>query len=489
VIRRTGLGLLAGLAFAAPAHAAHLVQVGSFSSPVSIASPPGDPHRIYVVERDGVIRELLDGVEQQAPFLDIHTRVLSGGEQGLLSMAVDPAAPTHVYVYYTSEPDGDIQIDRYVAPTPDAADPGQRTPILTIAHSSAANHNGGQLQFGPDGKLYAGTGDGGGGGDQFHNAQDVTKLLGKLLRLNPDGSAPADNPFSNPVWSLGLRNPWRFSFDRLTGALTIGDVGQDAYEEVDFAPSIAAAKGANYGWNHFEGLHHYSDPSDPLGPNCAPCTFPLLEHSHTDGWYAIIGGYVVRDPTVPELLGRYLYGDNAKGDLYAAALTSGGASGDGPTGMHVPDLSGFGEDALGRVYAASLDGPVYRLDGDSVPAPPGGGGGPPGGGAPAGDTTPPKLTLHVARRQHVLRTKRFVAKVSCDERCALAISAKRTKTRRVTAARNTTIRFVLRPSRKALRLWSGVVRRHRRLVIRIRVRATDGAGNTTTRSARVRVLR
>jgi glucose/arabinose dehydrogenase len=173
VIRRAALGIVAGLVVAAPAHAAHLVQAGSFSSPVSIAAPPGDPHRVYVVEQGGVIRELLDGVKQRTPYLDIHAQVKSGGEQGLLSMAIDPAAPTHVYVYYTSEPDGNIQIDRYVAPTPDAADPTQRTPILTIPHSLESNHNGGQLQFGPDGKLYAATGDGGGGGDQHHNAQDV----------------------------------------------------------------------------------------------------------------------------------------------------------------------------------------------------------------------------------------------------------------------------------------------------------------------------
>ena len=486
--RRAVLGVIAGLAVAAPAQAAHLEQVGSFSSPVSIAAPPGDVHRLYVVERSGVIRELIDGVPAPAPFLDIHTQVLSGGEQGLLSMAIDPAAPTHVYVYYTSKPNGDIHIDRFDAPTPDGV-VGSGATILSISHSAQANHNGGQLQFGPDGKLYAGTGDGGGGGDQLHNAQDVTRLLGKLLRMNPDGSAPADNPFSNEVWSLGLRNPWRFSFDRLTGDLTIGDVGQDAYEEVDFAAAPAAGKGVNYGWNHYEGLHPYSDPSDTLGPNC--CTLPVLEHSHTDGWYAIIGGYVVRDPAVPELAGRYVYGDNAKGDLYAATLSPGSAKGDGATGMHVADLSGFGEDAAGRLYAASLDGPVYRLVSDTPPAPPGTGGPPlggPGGGA-GGDTTPPNVTLRVARRQHVLRTKRFVAQVSCDEQCGLAVSAKRTRARRVTAAANARIRVVLRPSRKALRLWSRIVRRHHKLVIRVHVRATDAAGNATTRSARVRVVR
>jgi glucose/arabinose dehydrogenase len=500
VIRRSALVLLTGLAVAPAAHAATLEQVGSFSSPVSVAGAPGDPHRVYVVERGGVIRELLDGVEQATPFLDIHVRVRSGGEQGLLSMAIDPADQTHVFVYYTSEPEGDIQIDRYTVATADTVDPNTRAPIVTIPHSVEENHNGGQLQFGPDGKLYAATGDGGGGGDQHHNAQnltvtdsDSTPLLGKLLRIDPDGSAPADNPFPSAplVWSLGLRNPWRFSFDRLTGDLTIGDVGQDLWEEIDFAPAPGAGKGVNYGWNMREGLHAYTNPTDTPGPNCTPCPDPVLEHSHSSGWYAIVGGYVVRDPAVPELAGRYLYGDNAKGDLYAATLSATGASGDGPTGLHVADLSGFGEDGTGRVYAASLDGPVYRLVGD--PAGPGSGPGPGAGGNPApggsADTTAPKVTLLVARRQHVLRAKRFVAKVSCNERCVLRVGAKRARTRHVTAAAGARLRLVLRPSRTALRLWRRAVRRHHHVVIRIRARATDAAGNATTRSARVRVLR
>jgi glucose/arabinose dehydrogenase len=490
VIRRTTLGFLAGLACAPAAHAATLAQVGSFSSPVSIAGAPGDEHRVYVVEQGGVIRLLLDGVEQATPYLDIHDSVLSGGERGLLSMAIDPADPTHVFVYYTRETDGAIQIDRYTAPTPDRADPGTRVDVLRIPHPGDDNHDGGQLQFGPDGKLYLGTGDGGGGGDSHHNAQKLDAAtstsdprLGKLLRINPSGTAPADNPFPAPaedVWALGLRNPWRFSFDRLTGDLTIGDVGQGAWEEIDFAPAPSAGKGLNFGWNMREGLHDYGGASDTPGPNC--CTEPLLEHSHSSGWYAIIGGYVVRDPAVPELAGRYLYGDNAKGDLYAATLGTGGASGDGPTGLHVSSLSGFGEDGVGRVYAASLDGPVYRLVGAPVPP-----GGPPPAG-PGADRTPPKITLRVARRQHVLRTRRFVANVTCDEQCKLRVTAKRSKMRTATAAPAARLRVVLRPSRRALRLWRRAVRRHHPVVIRIHVRATDAAGNASTRSARVRVL-
>jgi len=498
VIRRAAVCALAGLAVAVPARAAQLVQVGSFSSPISIAGAPGDPHRVYVVERAGVVRVLVDGVEQSTPFLDIHDEVSTSGERGLLSMAIDPAAPTHVYVYYAAL-NGHIHVDRFDAPTPDAV-VGSGTTILDIPHPGDTNHYGGQLQFGPDGKLYAATGDGGGTGDSHHNAQKLDAAtstsdprLGKLLRMNPDGSAPADNPFAAPadlVWSLGLRNPWRWSFDRMTGALIIADVGQGAWEEVDFEPSVAAAKGANFGWNMREGLHPYSNPTDTPGPNC--CTDPVLEHSHVpEGWAAIIGGYVLRDPTVPELDGRYVYGDDGKGDLYAASLY-GGPLGDGPTGMHVDLLSGFGEDADGHVYAASLDGPVYRIAATPAPGqspPPGGGGQPPGGGTTPTGTTPLKVTLRASRRQHVVRTKRFVAHVSCSEQCKLAVSAKRSKTRRVTAAANARVRIVLHPSRRALRLWSRAVRRQHRVVIAIRTRATDAAGQAISQSVKVRVLR
>jgi glucose/arabinose dehydrogenase len=481
-VRRWIIAVLLGLAAAAPAHAAKLVQVGSFDMPVSVAGIPRDDHRLYVVEQAGVIRELFDGAQRPAPFLDIRSKVLSGGERGLLSMAFDPQDLTQVYVYYTSRPSGDIQIDRYTAPTPDGADVATRTPILTIPHRPDSNHNGGQLQFGPDGKLYAGTGDGGGADDQHHNAQNLTvtdadsnPLLGKLLRMERDGSAPADNPFGAPadrVWSLGLRNPWRFTFDRETGALVIGDVGQGASEEIDYATSLAAAKGANYGWNLREGMHNATG-SDPTGPNC--CTEPVIEHGHSAGWLAIIGGYVVRDPSLPELAGRYVYGDNAKGDIYAATLSPAGATDVGPTGLHVSGLTGFGEDGAGRIYAAAIGGPVYRL----VTTNP----------APGPDTTPPKLTLSVAARQHFLRSKRFSLRITCDEQCRLVVSAKGLKTRHVTARAGAKLRVVLRPSAAARRGWARALRRHHKVVIRVRVRATDAAGNATTRRARVHVVR
>ena len=502
MIRRAALAVFAALAAAAPAHAAQLTQIGTFKYPVSIAAAPGDPHRLYVVELDGTVRVVVDGVTQPAPFLDIEDDVARAGEQGLLSMAIDPAAPTHVYVYYAAK-NGHIHVDRFDAPTPDAV-VGDGTTILDIPHPDEITHYGGQLQFGPDGKLYVATGDGGGAGDPHHNAQkldDATSTsdprLGKLLRMNPDGSAPAGNPFPAPadlVWSLGFRNPWRWSFDRQTGAVIIADVGQAAWEEVDYAPSLDAMKGANFGWNMREGAHDYTDPTDTPGPNC--CTDPLFDHSHIgDGFAAIIGGYVMRDPSVPELLGRYVYGDNQNGSLYAATV-DGGPLNDGPTDMHIDLLSGFGEDADGHVYAASLGGPVYRID-TGTPAPPtqtppsAPSGATPGGGSgttPAGATLL-KVTLRAASRQRVLHTKRFVATVSCSERCTLQVSAKRVRTRRLTANPNARVRVSLHPSRAALALWSRAVRRHHhRLVVQIRVRATDAAGNATTRTARVRVL-
>jgi glucose/arabinose dehydrogenase len=504
VIRRAAVCALAALAVAAPARGAQLTQVGTFSSPVSIAAAPGDPDRLYVVERAGVVRVLVDGVEQAAPFLDIHDQVGTAGAQGLLSMAIDPASPTHAYVYYTAL-DGHIRVDRFDAPTPGAA-VGPGTAILDIPHPDEVDHYGGQLQFGPDGKLYAITGDGGGVGDPHHNAQKLDAAtptsdprLGKLLRMNPDGTTPSGNPFPAPadlVWALGLRNAWRWSFDRLTGALVIADVGQSAWEEVDVEPSIAAAKGANFGWDMREGAHDYGAATDTPGPSC--CTDPVLEHSHDpEGWSAIIGGYVMRDRTVPELDGRYVYGDLGKGDVYAASL-DGGPLDDGPTGMHVDELTGFGEDAAGHLYAVSLDGPVYRIVASpraAAPPPPpppatGAAPQPPGEGAPFPPVTPPlTLSLRAASRQRVLHTRSFVATAACNQRCALTVSAKRTRARHVTAAAQARVRVVLHPSRHALRLWSGAVRRrHHRLMVSIRVSATDASGTVTAQAVKVRVL-
>jgi glucose/arabinose dehydrogenase len=379
VVTQTGLG---GAGAAGPG-GAHLVTVGNFSSPLSVAAPPGDPSHVYVVEQAGTIRVLNNGHRQARPFLDLTSRVQSGGEQGLLSMAFAPNySRTHrFYVYYTRRPQGDIEVDQFTASSATRANPGSRKRILSIAHHVQANHNGGQLQFGPDGHLYLGTGDGGGGGDTQGNGQNLSvtdpagnrsPLLAKILRIDPKpggGYRPAPgNPFRGPaaaVWMLGLRNPWRFSFDRKTGDMIIGDVGQNLYEEIDFAKSPAhgqvGGRGANYGWNLREGLHSYPAHNEKQGPNFS--TDPVIEEPHSDGWLAIIGGYVVRDPQVPSLVGTYIYGDNAKGQLFGAKLSTAGASDVHSLGLNVPGLSGMGEDACGRVYVALLGGAVQRLQG------------------------------------------------------------------------------------------------------------------------------
>src|SRR4051812_23484970 len=253
---------LALLAFAAPSASAaiHLTPIADFSAPVYVTSPPGDPHRLFVVEQAGRIMEVRDGQKLATPFLDISPDVRKGAEQGLLSMAFAPdyATSRRFYVYYTAARAGDpngsvltIQEFQAVAGNPDKVDPASRRTVLAIDHPTNGNHNGGQLQFGPGGALYAGTGDGGSANDPPNNAQNQNSLLGKLLRIDPVNGGAS-------IVASGLRNPWRFSFDRQTGDLTIGDVGQGAYEEVDFAPA-GTPDGLNYGWRCFEGFHRTSN--------------------------------------------------------------------------------------------------------------------------------------------------------------------------------------------------------------------------------------
>src|SRR3954454_12550910 len=335
---------LALLAFAAPSASAavHLTPIADFSLPVYVTAPPGDPHRLFVVEQGGRIMEVRDGQKLATPFLDISSDVRSGGEQGLLSMAFAPdyATSRKFYVYYTAPRPGDangsvitIQEIQAAAGNPDAADPATRRTILTIDHPTNDNHNGGQLQFGPDGALYAGTGDGGSGNDPPNNAQNPSSLLGKILRIDPD--APRTS-----IYALGLRNPWRFSFDRRTRDLVIGDVGQNAFEEVDFSPAGTAA-GRNYGWRCFEGFHLTSNSCSTT----TGMTPPVLEKDHSgQGYCAIVGGYVVRDPALGALDGRYLYGDNCQAAIRSAALVAPPATvtDDAATGLSVGGLTSFG---------------------------------------------------------------------------------------------------------------------------------------------------
>jgi glucose/arabinose dehydrogenase len=352
----------------ASAAQARLVSIGRFASPTYVTAPAGDRDRVFVVEQRGTIRVVRDGRELDRPFLDIRRIVSCCGERGLLSMAFPPDYATSrlFYVYFTGG-GGDIVVREYRASAddPDLAAGGSGRTVIRIRHRRFANHNGGQLQFGPDGFLYVGTGDGGGAGDILRNAQDRRSLLGKLLRIDPRRSGsrsyrvPRDNPFRGrrgrrQIYAYGLRNPWRFSFDRETGDLTIADVGQNAVEEVNFVRR-GRGRGANFGWNRFEGRRRFRRGR---APGHVP---PVLQRFHSQGNCTIIGGYVVRDRALGGLYGRYVYGDLCDARLRSAVLRPGRARGDRRIGVRVRSLSSFGEDGLGRVYAVSLGGAVYRL--------------------------------------------------------------------------------------------------------------------------------
>ena len=353
-----------------------LRKVGDFDHPVYIAGAPGEPRLLFVVEQPGEIAVLKDGKRLAAPFLDIRDRVgYDGAERGLLSIAFPPdyAQSGDFYVYYVDK-GGSIRIDEYGRASPTKAAPSSRRSVITIPHPTNANHNGGQMQFlGED--LYFGTGDGGAGGDPPNNAQNKEVLLGKLLRIDPrpaDGkpyAVPASNPFvgkpgRDEIYSLGLRNPFRFSFDSVTDPaeprLVIGDVGQNRYEEVDYT-TVAAADGANFGWDALEGFRPYED-EDSGTPDPGGTTKPIFAYPHSrDGSCSIIGGYVVADPTLPSLRGRYVYADYCEGQLRALTPRLHRATGDHELGLAVTSPTSFGEDTAHHLYVASQDGPVYRL--------------------------------------------------------------------------------------------------------------------------------
>jgi glucose/arabinose dehydrogenase len=350
---------------------ARLQLIGSgFSSPLYLTSPPGDLARLFIVEQTGAIRVIKGGTLLPTPFLDISDRISTGGEQGLLGLAFYPefASNGRFVVHYT-DPAGDTHLSIFrVSADPDVADPATEQVILT-ADQPYSNHNGGQILFGPDGLLYMGLGDGGSANDPEGRAQNLSDLLGSILRLDVHNGTsytiPADNPFVGQtgvqaeVWSYGLRNPWRFSFDRATGDLYIADVGQDQYEEVDVAPSATGnGKGVNFGWNIMEGAHCLN------GAQCdqSGLTLPDLEYSHSDGC-SITGGYVYRGSALPDLQGLYFYSDFCQGWVRSLRYVSGQA-------IEVTDWPGlrpggsvlsFGEDAAGELYVLSSSGSVFKL--------------------------------------------------------------------------------------------------------------------------------
>jgi glucose/arabinose dehydrogenase len=342
-----------------------LEKIGDFEQPTYLTQPPGSED-LYVVEREGAVRMVRGAEVVSKRALDIGDQVSSEGEeQGLLSIAFPPDFQDSrlVYAYYTGN-DQDQHVVEYTVAQDGSFDRGSEREVLRM-DDFASNHNGGLLLFGPDRQLYIGTGDGGIADDPERNGQSLDSLLGKILRIDPRPSGGRPYTVSSPgplgqgalpeICNYGLRNPWRFSFDRGTAALLIGDVGQNAQEEIDYAPAERVC-GNNFGWSAFEGTDRFN--SDQEAPNAVP---PILTYPLGDGTCAVTGGYVVRDPELPSLLGRYLYADFCAGELRSLKPATPEARDDRSLGLNVPALASFGEDNSGRIYAVSLEGPVYRL--------------------------------------------------------------------------------------------------------------------------------
>ena len=349
-----------------------LAEVASgLSMPLYLTAPPGDTDRLFIVEKGGTIRIVKGGSLLPTPFLDIRTLVSGGSEQGLLGLTFDPDYGTNgrFAVHYTDQA-GDTRVSIYIRSTadPDRADPGSEQLVLAV-DQPFENHNGGQLVFGPDGYLYLGLGDGGSGGDPQGHGQDLTDLLGSILRLDVRTTTPyaipPDNPFAGrtdvrpEIWSYGLRNPWRFSFDRTTGDLYVGDVGQNAWEEVDVSPAAqGAGKAVNFGWNIMEGRHCYGASScDQTG-----LALPVLEYGHDQGC-SITGGYVYHGSAIPEIRGHYFYGDYCGGWVRSLRYQAGTAVDQAQWPSLAPggSILSFGEDAAGELYVLSSDGRVLRI--------------------------------------------------------------------------------------------------------------------------------
>jgi glucose/arabinose dehydrogenase len=365
------LAALALLAAAAPASAERYraKRITSFPGTTYVTSAPGDRGRLFATTRAGQIRVVRRGKTLRRPFLDISGMVRESAQRGLLSMAFAPdyRRSRRFYVVYVTK-DDTVQVDEYRRKprNPDRASLRSRRAILDVG-AGGDYHHGGQLQFGPDGYLWVSTGV----GDVTGRAPDLGDLHGKLLRIDPAPSGaqpyavPPDNPFvgvngARPeIWAYGLRNPWRFSFDRLTGDLTIGDVGERTAEEVDYLRSGTGA-GANFGFDVFEGNQQMIP--GPVPERYVP---PALEHTHSatgrSTYCALIGGYVVRDRRLGGLYGRYLYADLCKRAPRSVLLGASGATADRPVKVRMPRAVSFGEDGRGRLYAVGLNGTVYRL--------------------------------------------------------------------------------------------------------------------------------
>jgi glucose/arabinose dehydrogenase len=351
------LGLIAAALLFVPAGSAgssalRLVPIGQFDQPVYATATASEPGNLYVVERPGRVVVVSGGRARATPFLDIRPLVLSGGEQGLLSIAFDPdyASNRFLYVDYTDR-NGDTRIVRYRSNGRRALPSSAHQ--LELVRDFASNHNGGQLQFGPDGRLYWGNGDGGGSGDPNANGQSLTGPFAKIQRLNVRAGRAS--------WELvayGLRNPWRFSFDRGNGDLYIGDVGQNAWEEIDYVRHGFATP-LNFGWRRFEGTHVYDESTALAG--AGRYVPPIHEYSHETGC-SVTGGYVYRGHAVASAVGRYFFGDYCSGEVWSVRVAGGKPGAVRREPFTVRGLSSFGEDARGELYLMSVDGGgVYRL--------------------------------------------------------------------------------------------------------------------------------
>jgi glucose/arabinose dehydrogenase len=481
---------------------------GSWDSPIYAASPPRDPSRLFVVQRGGLIRVVVNGTVRSTPFANLTGQVGLDGERGLLSIAFPPDYQSSglAYVYLTA-PDGELQIRelRRSASNPDVSDGSQRI-AWRQTHDEASNHNGGTLTFGPDGMLWFATGDGGGGNDVFGHAQDLGSQLGKVLRIDPRTGTgyrvPAGNPYGNAIWAAGLRNPFRFSFDRGTGDLFIGDVGQGAREEIDwvrFADGLGRA--GNYGWACFEGFAPGPKDCDP-GPGYIP---PIHDYS-LDTPRAVTGGVLVRDPGLPTLSGRYIYADSFRPDI-RSLVPGRPATGDASTGLSRNDVVAFAEDACGHVFVVSIDGSVERIqDGapgacvltpDPRPLPgttgPGGGTPPPAAPAPVADTAKPRLRAGVKGRKTLATRRRLRVAVTANEPAAVRITGRlrgvarfRTVRRQLPAARRVVLN--VRVTKKTARKLRRTLRR-KRVIAALTIRARDAAGNERRVTRRVKIAR
>ena len=366
----TALLAAASLASAAPVNLRPVVE--GLDRPVVVAHAGDGSGRLFIAQQGGEIL-VFDGTRLlPVPFLDLSSSVSSGSEQGLLGLAFHPNYETNGLFYVNlTDAAGDTQILRFtVSADANVADPGSVVPLLSV-DQPFANHNGGQLVFGPDGKLWIGLGDGGSAGDPGNRAQSGSTLLGKILRIDVDQGVPYGIPLDNPfvadpavrdeIWALGLRNPWRFSFDRLTGDLFIADVGQNAWEEVSFEP-VTSGGGRNYGWRRMEGAHCFNPAS-----NCddGSLVLPILEYSHSLGC-SITGGYRYRGAEMPERFGTYFFGDFCSGRIWGGIENVETGTW---TSTELLDsdvlISTFGEDEQGELYVADLGGTLYRMHGET----------------------------------------------------------------------------------------------------------------------------